>query len=277
MCFGRTEEIHVEPNSEYVIWEIPVQGIKAKKVILRVANGCQAICYVNGGAHLYETGKHELMWRKALNSGNQVSLMGVNRAKVFKFNFGVGHIPFYDIEADYTVEVGIHGDCEFTVFDGESICSAFGGVRSVSPKDINEKLFLKFQEYLKSELSKVLERYDYHTIDQSVSDLSKAVEKCFKEEFLKDGVLISRCSVSGTVFPQDYAQERQERIEAKKNKREKERDKKEELEFLKRLSKTDHSQPENNASLDQKTIFCPRCGQKNEAGTKYCKFCGIKF
>lgn len=277
MFFERTEEIFVEPNFEYVLWEIPVQGIKAKKVILRIANGCQAICYVNGVAHLYETGKHELMWRKALNAGNQMSLMGINRSKVFKFNFGVGHIPFHDIEADCTVEVGIHGDCEFTVFDGECICSAFGGMQNVSPKDINEKLFLKFQEYLKSELSKVLERYDYHTIDQSVSDLSKTLEKCFKEEFFKDGVLISRCSVSGTVFPQDYAQERQERIEAKKNKRARERDKKEEMEFLRGLNKVNHSLPENNANLDQKTIFCPRCGQKNEAGTKYCKFCGIKF
>lgn len=280
MFLGKPEEIVVEPNSEYLIWEIPVQGIKAKKVVLRVESGCEAIFYVDGHPYSYGPNKYgDLAWRRELKAGSKVSLVGVNRSKVFKSTFGVGHIPFHDWETDCSVEVGLYGDCEFTVLDGNRIYEAFGGSLPVSPEDINDKLLLKFQEYLKSELSKVLERYDYFTVNQSVNDLSTVLEKCFKEEFVKDGIMISRCSVSGTTFPSNYAQERQARIDARKNKREAERDKKEEMEFLKGLdaSVPKCSKEETDRDKDKDTRFCPRCGGKLDVDAKYCKYCGIKL
>lgn len=279
MLFGKPEEIVVSPNSEYVTWEIPVQNIKARSVILRVDNGCEAIFYVNGRPYSYGPGKYDdLAWRKELRAGSKVSLVGVNRSKVFKFTFGVGHVPFHDWEANYSIEVGIYGECEFTVVDGNRICEAFGGSsQNVSPKDLNDRLFLKFQGYLKSELSKVLDRYDYFTVDQSVNELSMILERCFKEEFLKDGVLILRCSVSGTTFPMNYAQERQARIDARKNKREAARDKKEEMEFLRDLGASMHQSSKKETNTDATSRFCPRCGQKYEVGEKYCKYCGIKL
>ena len=97
MFFGKPEEIVVEPNSEYLIWEIPVQGIKAKKVVLRVESGCEAIFYVDGHPYSYGPNKYDdLAWRRELKAGSKVSLVGVNRSKVFKSTFGVGHIPFHD-------------------------------------------------------------------------------------------------------------------------------------------------------------------------------------
>ena len=278
MFLGKPEEIVVEPDSEYLIWEIPVQGIKTKKVVLRVESGCEAIFYVDGHPYSYGPNMYGCMvWLRELKVGRKVFLVGVNRSKVFKATFGVGHVPFHDWETDCSVEVGIYGDCEFTVLDGNRIYEAFGGSLPVSPEDINDKLLLKFQEYLKSELSKVLERYDYFTVNQSVNDLSTVLEKCFKEEFVKDGIMISRCSVSGTTFPSNYAQERQARIDARKNKREAARDKKEEMEFLRDLGASMHQSSKKETNTDATSRFCPRCGQKYEVGEKYCKYCGIKL
>lgn len=280
MCFFKKPDvINVTSNGDYLLWDISVSQIKSRKVILNVSEGCQAILYLDGIAHPYHPGSHTLEWNKVV-AGHMVSAVGVNLVKTFTLKFGAGGIIFNDWEIEETPRVGVFGECDVTVMDADSIHKIFGNsVKNITVSDVKEKLDLKFKEFINAELSQILQKCDYATVNTVLGGLSDNLKEKFSKELRSDGVYVTRCSIGGVHFPEGYDEHRQGIIDQKKRDRRQNNERKKELDFIGKLSEISAATASKDKvePAEKKPMFCPRCGKENPAGVKYCKFCGIKL
>jgi len=265
----RESQINVNSNNDYLVWKIDTDNAnfeKAKVVTLNVGIGCEAVCYVNGGSpRKFYPGTYHIDWKKETKKGNTISIIGINHDKSFKLKCGVGEIPFNDKPVKLAPLVGIRVDFECTLTNGEAIYTEFGeGVKGVTPNDVSVKLRTEFQKTLVSEFAKVLENYDYFTINQSIGALSEVVKNYYAKALLDGGIFLKSCSVSAPYFPEDYNEERQRKVDDVEAARRAEIQKSQDVGILRELNK----------SATSKKVRCPRCGKENEEGTKYCRACG---
>lgn len=276
--FSKPAVINVTSDGDSLLWSIPVQDIDSKEVNLCVGEGCQAIIYLDGAPKPFEPGKKTLQWRKIV-AGHSVSVVGVNLEKRFPLKFGAGDIPCNDWEIGETPLVGLSGECDVNVMDASSIHKIFGSnIKNIKISDIKEKIDAKVKEFIGTELSNALKTYGYVEINGRRNELSDKLKEKFNNEFISDGISISRCSIRGICFPDGYGEHRQEVIRAKAEGRKNEARQNKELDIISRFAEAkanSSAKPVDKAK--NKPIFCPRCGKENSANTKFCKYCGVKL
>lgn len=255
-------------------WEIDNTQI-AKSTRLNVGTGCQAAVYYNGQlVQTYEPGAYTLDFKKAIRNHDIVTIVGISRDKHFKILFGVGGVSFKDREAGLSPRVGIYGECNCRLIDGNKIYAAYGAERDVvTAADINDDLHAKLQEKLGTELAKKLEEYTYHTVFTAVSDLSNIVKEQYWQVLQNAGIELIDCSISQPHFPDSYGEERDNAI---KNKTDKlyQPTPTGDGELLKEILQNKNKEQEKKEKPNNK---CPHCNKENDPKSKFCNFCGRKL
>ena len=283
--FSKPTYIDITSANENPIWSVPVQGIESSKVIVRVGNGCQAILYADGHPKVLNCGPSTFAWRKDLK-GKAVNLIGINLEKKFTIRMGAGGVPYRDWETGETVEVGVRGECDINILDARAIINLFGGgVEKISIDDVRSSVLAKMQEFLKTKLSKVLIGCGYTEINSRLDEFSGELQKAFREEFSKDGLNITRCSIVDIVFPADYKERRQAVLQTKAEAKEQKKQRDKDQELLEKLFEQSHREkpdqkeghPARGKAGDAAPVYCPRCGGENPPGNRFCTSCGSKL
>lgn len=267
---GKIKEIDISDDPKNLIYVVNLENDKSyKKARLNVGTGCQAGVYYNGRLQRnYLEGSYELDLATANKKNDKVKVIGMTLNKEFKISFGIGGIPFRDHEAGIDVLVGIHGECDCRLLDGNKIHEAFGeGYTEITADDISDKVFNKLTEHLGTEFAKKLEDYSYHEIFTSMSSLSDILKEEYFRVFRDVGIDLRSCSIDKPYFPEDYIARRADAIENKFN------SKPDEEKILKDILNAKNQQTKD----EKKTLKCEYCNQENDANTKYCIRCGRKL
>lgn len=276
--FGKNvqKEINISSRENCLIYKSEIDTtLIAKNTRLNVGTSCQAAVYYNGQlVQNYEPGAYALNFKKAIKSNDIVTIVGICRDKHFKILFGVGGVPFKDREAGLNPPVGIFGECNCRLIDGNKIYAAYGAERDVvTADDITDDLHAKLKEKLVTELAKKLEEYTYHTVFTAVSDLSNVIKTQYYQLLQNAGIELIDCSISQPHFPDNYGEERDNSIKNKTDK----------LyqpiptgdgELLKEILQNKNKEQEKKEKPNNK---CPHCNKENNPNSKFCNFCGRKL
>lgn len=278
--FGKDlqKEIYISSREDCLIYKVEVDVSQAAKVIkLRVEAGCQAAAYSNGqliGTYEPKKDAWEIDLKKAKRSNDIVTIVGINIGRQFKILFGIGGIPFKDREAKLDVPVGLHGECNCRLIDGTKIYTDLGVDREkVTVEDVREKIEAGLKTIVTSEFANNLDKYTYHTIFGTLSELSGSVKKQSYEAFNKDGIELIDCFIEGIGFPEDYLEKREKAIKEKSDKIYQPIPAGDD-ELLNTILQNRDKEQEKKEHVTNK---CPHCKKENDPKSKFCKFCGRKL
>lgn len=282
MLFGsKKNSVTVTQNADYVIWDIDISGV-AYDTTLNVEAGCFGLYIVNGQLRSNNpAGRWLINPKSEKRDQNKLQLLGVTADKTFLIHCGVGEVPYKDWDMGVETTVGMRGDCKVRILNAWTIYNTLGK-SNITSKDIDNYVYSKIAELMKTQLAKVLEKYDYLTITTQQSEVSNVLFEAFREELGKVGLQMEEFSLLGFNFNESYIKGRNEALqkdkekkEDKQKRREEERQQRAEIEMIKDLASISN-QPKKEMEAPR-TIYCPKCGQKLDGGAAFCPNCGKKL
>ena len=275
---GRNKESQIVINVENdcLLWKVDTDKEFEKTVQLKMQEGCKAIVYVDGVYNDTLIGNKEIPMKKYRN--NQLTIYAINSGKEFEIRFGFGNIVFHDEVIDDTVNVGIHGTCNFRVQDGKKLHGIFNGFEKITTEDIRTKYFAKLQTVVMSKCSEIFEQYGYRDVQKTLLELSNVIRSNIDTDMFNAGVVVSSCNVMNIHFPEGYEQRFQDKVDADKNelygRNSAEQQVQNDLRIIRELgSLNNNTQTPNRVAK----LLCPKCGREVQPGTKFCPTCGARL
>lgn len=273
-------EIVVEPKEGFCTWKIDASRL-AYDATLVVGMGCEVLYLVNGAlSNLFDAGRYRINPRADRRDNNSISLIGVNRGKIFNLIWGVGEIPFRDKEIRAETVIGMNGEYAIQIYKPVKLYTAFGKA-DITPMEIVVKMRPKLTEMLKSQLAGQLKNYSYLDVQSKQSEISDTVRKTFDKELEEYGIGLKSFALKEIVFPDDFKQARREKQaredeyddmlrredEEKRHRLDQLREAKAMEEFISKLSPSEPQAaqtkcPVCGAACVSGAVFCPKCGKK---------------
>ena len=167
----KVKKIDVTLNPNYIMWEVNLDNI-VRDTLLTVGEGCSALYLVNGSLQSINTsGTWRINTKEEEKSKAQLRLIGVNSDKLYEIMFGVGGIHYKDWELNIETDVGAHGTFRFRMINPWVVFSALGKA-NITVDDIDEYIIRKVKEQTATQLSNLLQKYDYLSIQTQTEKLS---------------------------------------------------------------------------------------------------------
>ncbi len=274
---NKESQIIIKTEGDALLWKVDTDKEFEKEVQLKVQEGCQAIVYLDGQYRETFFANTNIQWKKFKK--NDIKIYGTNAGKDFEIKFGFGNIVFHDDVIDDTVNVGIHGTCNFRIQDGSKLHLVFTGYDKVTPDDIRTKYFPKLQTVVTSKCSAVFERHGYRDVQQTLLELSTIIRESIEAEMFDSGIFLDSCNVMSVHFPEGYEQRFQNKVDENNdsynNRNSSEDQVMNDLRIIRELNNLNGNNNNNNQQVAK--LLCPKCGRQVQVGTKFCPTCGARL
>ena len=277
----KVKNINLTLNPDYIMWEVNLENI-VRDTLLSVGEGCVALYLVNGNLQSVNTaGTWRINTKEEEKSKAKLRLIGVNSDKLYELMFGVGGVPFKDWELNMETMVGAHGTIKFRIINAWAIYAALGKA-NVTVEDIDDYIKPKIIEQARVQLSLLLQKYDFLSIQTQVEKLSNALFENLVDKFAPWGIEVQSFTLEEIFFNDEYKNKRKDALDAenarkiaKQERREKARELREDTEAMKAIKGTSNVDEDVSFLVDLlNSKICAVCNTKNSADAKFCSKCG---
>jgi len=302
--FGKAKKlktVEININNEFVMWEVDLSNIDVN-ANLYVSAGCLALYIVNGTLRSMNTpGRWIINEKKDANAPKR--LIGVNSDKTFDIFCGTGDIPYKDYETNIETTVGIRGEAKVRILQPWMVFTTLGK-STLTSDELDEYIRTKLAEIMANNLSAVIQKYDYQSVNTQLNAMSETILDIFAEQCNKIGLQCSSFSVNTVFFNDEFKQARKDYFDSQNKRKEAKLDRREEekrIRFESEMNKEaaeaaaiinrslpkpepkpqpapqQPSQPQGGYQPHQDFKWCQRCGAKVSVNTRFCPNCGLEF
>lgn len=213
--------IKYEGDNRTFIWKHPAEDFNTLSQLI-VHESQQALFFLNGHAlDLFGPGRHTLdtqnlpLLNKLVNlpsggtSAFHCEVYFINLTEQMGIRWGTDtKVQYMDPLYHFPLSLGANGELSLKVQDARRLLVHLVGTEKVLEQAQLMQFFRAFlQMRIKTYLAQLMQQKDMHifTVDQHLTELSSALHKLLRPDFLDYGLSLERFLVSGTVKPEGDA------------------------------------------------------------------------
>jgi hypothetical protein len=200
--------VSVTPQQDKLTFLVNTDNVDGRKVSLQVGTGCEVLVYINNAYDsTINVGEEVIKWRATTKHGKKIKFIGITCYKEFKLGFGIGEIPYHDVETDLDPLIGVCIECRCRLVDGRALRDNFT-FDDIDATMVNENLRTTIQSRLCKQFAEVLRGKRYNAVFGCTQELADSMRTEVSAILRKYGIELVDCSARMPVFPMGYNEQR---------------------------------------------------------------------